>query len=450
MKSLVSAAVAGIVLTTSVIFASDIEQGPPEPDIDLAVVAHAPEDPLLFWAADVGPVSEIFDTLVEWLLRFMPEEEKATFDQEMAGLNKKLGFHLRDDLLAHLGPEIAIVIDLPPIDQAAGLIMSGTGAGFGQALDGIGMWVRIDDEARVMLSLSRLFTVLEAETEVTDGIMRVWWPPSEEPRDEIAGPPPPSLFVASADRLLSVGFTASRAETLLSPLPADERVTAGADFRHVAAHLDPKPEGIAYMNLPRLQKMLGESAMIAGVMAAEEETKPLADLLLDTEFTPNGVGSTTVHVGDGTRRVTYGPKWVTGGIGTVSTIAAIAIPNLLDAINRGRQKRTIAGMRVIGTAVEAYAVDNGTYPMTDGWVVCSELEPLLTPVYVEELPSTDGWNQPLNCLSDGRHYVIASGGRDIEIDGDYSGHVEERQTEDFDDDIVYSDGAFVISPTFAD
>ena len=49
-------------------------------------------------------------------------------------------------------------------------------------------------------------------------------------------------------------------------------------------------------------------------------------------------------------------------VAIIGIIAAIAIPNLLNAIQRGKQKRTMADMRAVGTAVEAYAVDNNLYP----------------------------------------------------------------------------------------
>ena len=49
-------------------------------------------------------------------------------------------------------------------------------------------------------------------------------------------------------------------------------------------------------------------------------------------------------------------------VAIIGIIAAIAIPNLLNAIQRGKQKRTMADMRAVGTAVEAYAVDNNFYP----------------------------------------------------------------------------------------
>ena len=45
-------------------------------------------------------------------------------------------------------------------------------------------------------------------------------------------------------------------------------------------------------------------------------------------------------------------------VAIIGIIAAIAIPNLLNAIDRGKQKRTMADMRSIGTSVESYAIDS--------------------------------------------------------------------------------------------
>ena len=49
-------------------------------------------------------------------------------------------------------------------------------------------------------------------------------------------------------------------------------------------------------------------------------------------------------------------------IAIIGILAAIAIPNLLNAVQRGKQKRTMSDMRALATAVEAYAVDNNLYP----------------------------------------------------------------------------------------
>ncbi len=49
-------------------------------------------------------------------------------------------------------------------------------------------------------------------------------------------------------------------------------------------------------------------------------------------------------------------------VAIIGIIAAIAIPNLLNAIDRSKQKRTMADLRSVGTSVEEYAIDNSVYP----------------------------------------------------------------------------------------
>ena len=49
-------------------------------------------------------------------------------------------------------------------------------------------------------------------------------------------------------------------------------------------------------------------------------------------------------------------------VAIIGIIAAIAIPNLLNAIDRGKQKRTMADLRSVGTAIESYSIDNNLYP----------------------------------------------------------------------------------------
>src|SRR5207245_4089012 len=51
-------------------------------------------------------------------------------------------------------------------------------------------------------------------------------------------------------------------------------------------------------------------------------------------------------------------------VAIIGIIAAIAIPNLLNAIDRSKQKRTMADMRSVGTACEEYSIDsNNFYPV---------------------------------------------------------------------------------------
>src|SRR6185369_13273697 len=55
---------------------------------------------------------------------------------------------------------------------------------------------------------------------------------------------------------------------------------------------------------------------------------------------------------------------VVGGLVVVAIIgilAAIAIPNFITATQRAKQKRTMADIRSVATAVEAYGAENNGY-----------------------------------------------------------------------------------------
>src|SRR5438093_3958648 len=82
-------------------------------------------------------------------------------------------------------------------------------------------------------------------------------------------------------------------------------------------------------------------------------------------------------------------------IAIIGILAAIAIPNLLSAVQRGKQKRTMADMRSLATAIEAYAVDNNVYPTggcatglftTAGTAMNSTSLTILVPTYIATPP----------------------------------------------------------------
>ena len=129
-------------------------------------------------------------------------------------------------------------------------------------------------------------------------------------------------------------------------------------------------------------------------------------------------------------------------VAIIGIIAAIAIPNLLNAIHRGRQKRTMADMRTIGTAIGTYATDMNFYPR--GMSALTDFEQYLTPVYLRRLPAKDGWNTTMNAFTDpsGTHYSLESYGKNKTSDGCTLG----TETVHFDSDICHLDGMFIQWP----
>ena len=140
-------------------------------------------------------------------------------------------------------------------------------------------------------------------------------------------------------------------------------------------------------------------------------------------------------------------------IAIIGILAAIAIPNLLNAVQRGKQKRTMSDMRALATAVEAYAVDNNTYPAAScnaGLFTGGTYNTLstssftnLTPTYIAQPPMTDGWGRFMAyALGAGSNdYSIRSLGRDGAV-----GAVNCGTTTNFNEDIIYADGTFLQWP----
>jgi len=124
-------------------------------------------------------------------------------------------------------------------------------------------------------------------------------------------------------------------------------------------------------------------------------------------------------------------------VAIVGIIAAVAIPNLLNAVDKGKQKRSMMDMRSICTAIEAYSTDMATYPKAIGsWLA---VKPLLNPYFIENPPDNDGWNNMWEAGTDasGSDYTVASLGKDGITSGRPGG-----ATMDFNCDIVYTNGSF--------
>ena len=130
-------------------------------------------------------------------------------------------------------------------------------------------------------------------------------------------------------------------------------------------------------------------------------------------------------------------------VAIIGIIAAIAIPNLLNAIQRGKQKRTMADMRAIGTAVESYAVDNNQYPA--GGSPVSTIASVLEPRYIAQLVTTDAWQGAIDYeaspAATPQVYSIESYGKDGSNQATATG-----TTTDFNNDIIFSQGLFVQYP----
>ena len=141
-------------------------------------------------------------------------------------------------------------------------------------------------------------------------------------------------------------------------------------------------------------------------------------------------------------------------VAIIGIIVAIAVANLISAVQRAKQKRSMGDMRTLALAIESYATDLNRYPAAAGFVLPSgltlpsaTLDTLalqLTPTYLKLVPMKDGWNSwfTYGASASRFDYAIRSNG----ADGAPESAPPFGPTHLFDSDIILLDGTFVQYP----
>jgi type II secretory pathway pseudopilin PulG len=132
----------------------------------------------------------------------------------------------------------------------------------------------------------------------------------------------------------------------------------------------------------------------------------------------------------------------------VGVVAAIAIPNFLTALQKGKQKATMGDMKSAAMAIEAYITDNYKAPEAKSY---AELNSILSPFYIKVLPLKDAWGNDFHYYhgtgDKQDEYGIGSGGKDGVFNGwDQSGFYWVTTVRGFDNDIIFANGQFVYGP----
>jgi general secretion pathway protein G len=152
-------------------------------------------------------------------------------------------------------------------------------------------------------------------------------------------------------------------------------------------------------------------------------------------------------------------------VAIIGIIAALLIPNFLDALQKSKQKRTEADMRNIGTAMFSWVTDQAgaaaAGAAATGDVDLSkfsstnqtDLSTVLVSQYIQSVPFKDGWKHQylfymnyINPLGGVGIMAIVSYGRDGQADGGTVYTVTGFDPTDYDRDLVWADGYFVRFP----
>jgi type IV pilus assembly protein PilA len=150
-------------------------------------------------------------------------------------------------------------------------------------------------------------------------------------------------------------------------------------------------------------------------------------------------------------------------VAIIGIIAALLIPNFLDALQKAKQKRTVSDIRNTGTAMFSWLTDQvgaaaAGQAATDSVDLAqyttrttAEVTAVLVPQYLQSIPVKDGWKKEYTYYLETEKVLkrtvmaIRSAGRDQTFTGTtYT--VTGFDPTDYDQDIVWADGFFVRWP----
>ncbi len=423
--------------------------GPTAPNTggELKFYKNLQKDPILLYSVAVEDPVASFDDLIGFAARLGDEGAGDRFSEALRVLDSRLGMALKDDLLSQIGPEVTLVLDFPPIDQAISAFRFPTGDTLAKVLVGTGVVAAVRDEQQFTEALRKLVVGLGGRLE-EGKLTQIEIPLSAPP----AGSEDAAylvLFSKVHKGRIVVGFSREWVLDTVERRPRGTKITDGGDFGTVSSQLDPEPSSLIYVNLPKLRTYFDESQVIQALLETDDETRALVDMLFAPDMMNVGLGSTSISGDASVRTTSFGPSWLSGTSISSGLIAALTLPGMLgDDADKGRTQDTLADMHSIALACEGFSDDVRTYPgPTDGWVPVERIAPFLEPVYIPDMPRIDAWENPILYRSDGATYRILSMGRDGRIDQDWSGVKEPVASEDFDGDIVFADGHLLVVPS---
>ena len=150
-------------------------------------------------------------------------------------------------------------------------------------------------------------------------------------------------------------------------------------------------------------------------------------------------------------------------VAIIGIIAALLIPNFLDALQKAKQKRTVGDMRNVGSAMFSWLTDQVGAAGAGASATTVNLDDYLTIAhtaitqrlvidhdYIQQVPQLDAWKGTYDYFLNTddplakQVMAIASDGRSGAVAGPYTAAAFDPT--DYDQDLVWADGFFVRWP----
>jgi len=257
-------------------------------------------------------------------------------------------------------------------------------------------------------------------------------------------------MIVQAKNLLIIGSNGKIVDSILAGLDGAKGLLATEEFKKLAVNMPDRGNGFMYLSPRVFQNLFAiQKKIIASAPDMDKEQQSALsrlnllpeDLMIYNvmENTDQGMiitSNNNLDIGG----VVLLPAVIVTGV-----VVAVALPNLLMAVDKGKQKSTMGDMRTLAMALESYLVDNNQLPPGN---TLADIKAKLEPFYIKSVPLKDAWgNDFLYKAGKNLQYCLASAGSNGVFDGwEQQGYYQAVSKTDFAKDIILCGGSFVYGP----
>jgi Tfp pilus assembly protein PilE len=266
-------------------------------------------------------------------------------------------------------------------------------------------------------------------------------------------PVPIAPVILQKDGLLIIASNNSVVDAMFAAKEKGDGLIASADFKKLSANIPMEGNSFRFVS-PRLMQTIMDVQKKTLELAKAQDTEKSIIIKLLNMFTKDMATFGVLQNTDEGMIYTFNHTMNMENIillpvtAPAAIVAAIAIPNYLTAVQKGKQKATLADMEALAMAVDAYIAENKAAPVGK---TLADIKNKLQPKYIKEMPMKDAWGNDFQythgAAAKKAEYAIGSGGRDGVFNGwEQTECYTVRDIHDFDNDLIITNGKFTYCP----
>lgn len=266
-------------------------------------------------------------------------------------------------------------------------------------------------------------------------------------------PVPIAPVILQKDGLLIIASNNQVVDAMFAAKEKGDGLIASADFARLSANIPTQGNSFRYVSprlMPTIMDIQKKSMELVKTSEGEKGMMMMLLNLFTKEMAAYGVLQNTdegmIYTFNHTMNLEYIVLLPVTAPAVI--VAAIAIPNYLTAMQKRKVKATMADMKTLSIAIDAYIVDHKAAPVGK---TLAEIKDKLQPKYIKEIAMKDAWGNDFQYThgeaAKKAEYAIGSGGRDVVFNGwEQTECYTVSDIHDFDKDIIIANGKFIYCP----